>query len=149
MIKDGWLYPKNGGSKVKVEGDAKITGGGTFGAFIAAMRSRKQEDNNADIEIAHYSSANCHLGNISYRLGKQVPWTTRPDALGNDKEAIASFDLIKDNLEGIGMDLTGMEYQLGPVLKFDPKAEKFVDNDAANGLLTRDYRAPYVVEKEV
>ncbi len=149
MIKDGWLYPKNGGEKVKVEGKAEITGGGTFAAFIAAMRTRKREDNNADVEIAHHSSAICHLGNISYRLGKQVPWTTRPDALGNDKEAIESFELIKENLEGIGIDLTDMSYQLGPVLKFDPVTEKFIDNDEANALLTREYRAPYVVGDEV
>jgi hypothetical protein len=31
------------------------------------------------------------------------------------------------------------------MLKFDPKTETFPGNDAANKLLTREYRKPYVI----
>ena len=48
--------------------------GDHFGNFIAAVRSRKTADLNADILEGHYSSALCHLANISYRLGEQVPF---------------------------------------------------------------------------
>src|SRR5262249_44657714 len=41
-----------------------------FGNFIKAVRSRKKEELNAEIEEGHLSSALCHLGNISYRLGE-------------------------------------------------------------------------------
>ncbi|MEE8450973.1 MAG: hypothetical protein V3R99_03630 [Thermoguttaceae bacterium] len=34
---------------------------------------------------------------------------------------------------------------LGPMLKMHPKSETFADNDAANAMLTREYRAPFVV----
>ena len=38
---------------------------------------------------------------------------------------------------------------LGPVLTMDPKTERFEDNEAANKLLRRDYRAPFVVPESV
>ena len=50
----------------------KFNGGGDehhFDNFLKAVRSRKHEDLNADIEEGHLSSALCHLGNICYRLG--------------------------------------------------------------------------------
>jgi hypothetical protein len=34
---------------------------------------------------------------------------------------------------------------LGPPLKFDPKAERFIDNDDANALVKDKYREPFVV----
>ena len=49
------------------------------------MRSGKQEDLHADIEEGHLSSALCHLGNISYRLGTETPFGKVADALGDDK----------------------------------------------------------------
>ena len=57
--------------------------------------------------------------------------------------------MIQENLRGVGVDLDKIQYQLGPELAFDPDAEKFLDNDEANKLLTRDYRAPYVVPNDV
>jgi hypothetical protein len=38
---------------------------------------------------------------------------------------------------------------LGKVLEFDPKKEKFVGDPEADKLLTRDYRKPFVVPKDV
>jgi hypothetical protein len=34
-------------------------------------------------------------------------------------------------------------------LVFDPKTERFVNDDEANKYITREYRAPYVLPKEV
>ena len=39
--------------------------------FVKAVRSRNHADLNADIEEGHLSSALCHLGNISLRLGQR------------------------------------------------------------------------------
>jgi hypothetical protein len=44
-----------------------------FANFLSAVRSRKHTDLNADILEGHLSSALCHLGNISYRLGTKIP----------------------------------------------------------------------------
>jgi hypothetical protein len=55
--------------------DVKVTPGGAFGSFLHAVRTRKVEDLNADVEHGHYSAALCHLANISYRLVRRFPST--------------------------------------------------------------------------
>src|SRR5262249_28103063 len=62
-------------------------GGGHFGNFIAAVRSRDFSHLNADILEGHYSSALCHLANASYRVGQMVPFDPQTKALGDNKDA--------------------------------------------------------------
>jgi len=150
-IKDGKFYPKG-----KSEGqplvavDFKAPGSDHFGNFIDCVRSRKVENVNADILEAHLSSACCHLANISYRLGHEVPFTEKPTAMGDNEHILASVAAIEDQLQGaLGMDLKKYKYTIGPKLAFDPKAEKFVDHADADKLLSRDYRAPFVVPEQV
>ncbi len=45
--------------------------------------------------------------------------------------------------------LGNIAYRTGRQLQFDPAAEKFVGDDEANKMLTREYRAPYVVPESV
>lgn len=45
--------------------------------------------------------------------------------------------------------LANISYRVGQSLNFDPETEQFVGNEEANALLTRDYRAPFVVPKAV
>jgi len=45
--------------------------------------------------------------------------------------------------------LGNASYRLGRRLKFDVKTEQFVNDAEADQLITREYRAPYVVPKEV
>jgi len=45
--------------------------------------------------------------------------------------------------------LANVAYRTGRTLTFDPKAERFPGDEAANALLTRPYRAPYVVPSQV
>lgn len=124
--------------------------GDHFENFIHAVRSRKIEDLNADIAEGHLSATCCQLGNISYRLGEQVAGTTKPDVLGRHEEIARSWDRIQETVKGaIGLDLAQNTYQLGPMLTLDPKAEKFVGNAKADALLTRPYRAPFIVPQSV
>ena len=53
------------------------------------------------------------------------------------------------HLEANGVDLDKTEASLGVSLTMDPKSERFVGSDAANKMLTRDYRQPYVVPEQV
>ena len=45
--------------------------------------------------------------------------------------------------------LANISYRLGRSLDFDPVKQQFVNDDEANGMLTRDYREPFVVPEKV
>jgi predicted dehydrogenase len=152
MIADGKFTPKNGGKPESLaKFEARVAPGGPFGSFINAVRSRKPEDLNADVEIAHYSAALCHLPNISYRLGEKLPFNKAAGRIGDNKEVVATFENLRENLQGVGVKLEETEYQLGRTLTLDPQAERFTGEgaDKANALLTREYRAPFVVPEKV
>lgn len=125
-------------------------GGDHFGNFIAAVKSRKTADLNAEILEGHYSSALCHLANISYRMGEPVPFNPKTKAFGDNKDAYETLARLEEHLsDGNSLKLAETKYQLGKKLDFDAKTEKFIDNDAANKLLTRDYRKPFLVPEKV
>jgi len=116
-----------------------------FANFIEACRSRRKEDLNADILEGHLSSALCHTANISYRLGKKMKQGEIVDQIKGDYDAEASFARMAEHLGKNEVDLAKDQLTLGPVLKMDGKAERFIDDDAANDMLKDKYRAPYVV----
>src|SRR6185436_3351671 len=116
-----------------------------FDNFIKATRSRKISDLNADILEGHLSSALCHTGNISYRLGKPAGADEIPAALKSHSAVAEAFGRMTEHLAANGVDLEKTKATLGVALTMDPKSEPFVGNDAANAMLTRDYRKPYVV----
>ncbi len=76
-----------------------------YANFVESVRTRDNSTLNAEINETHLSTAFCHLGNIAYRMKRE--------------------------------------------LKFDPVAGKFVNAPDADLLLTRRYRAPYIVPANV
>jgi predicted dehydrogenase len=121
-----------------------------FSNFIAAVRSRRQSNLNADILEGHYSSALCHLANMSYRLGKQVPFNGQTKAFGDNKEAYETLARMEEHLaKGHGLKLDGLTCQVGRKLTLDAQAEKCVGDAEANRLLTRDYRRPFLVPEKL
>lgn len=118
--------------------------GDHFGNFLSAVRSRRREDLHADIEQGHLSSALCHLGNISYRLGQPTPLTEMAGRLNGYAQASEDFQRFADHLKANGVPDTTVG-QLGATLDFDPASETFIGNSAADELLTREYRAPFIV----
>ena len=63
---------------------------------------------------------------------------------GND-EALATFERFSSHLADNGLDVKKVELGFGKELHFDPKTEKFIDNSVADQMLTREYRAPFIV----
>jgi predicted dehydrogenase len=121
-----------------------------FANFIAAVRSRKESDLNAPILEGHYSSALCHLANISYRLGEEVPFNRQTKSFGDDKAAYETLERMEEHLShGNGLKLDGKKYRLGRKLAFSAETEKFLHDDQANRMLTRQYRQPFVVPEKV
>jgi predicted dehydrogenase len=126
-------------------------GGGEahFRNFIAAVRTRKIEDLNADILEGHYSSALCHLANLSYRLGQEVPFNGKTKAFGDDKEAGATFARLEEHLaKDNSLKLDDLKYRLGRKLTVNPSSEGFINDPEADRLLTREYRKPFEVPEK-
>lgn len=71
------------------KGPARKAGGNHFANFIKAVRSRKTSDQNGPVETAHLSSALAHLGNISYRLGRQLAFDPAAERFTGDEQANA------------------------------------------------------------
>lgn len=124
-------------------------GKGIFDNFIQCVRSRKAEDLDAHILEGHYSAALCHLANISYRLGEETPFDQQVKAFVGNSAATEAFAQMQEHLKENGVSLTDTKYRVGRFLKFDAANEKFIGDEEANKLLTREYRAPFVVPNEV
>jgi predicted dehydrogenase len=119
-----------------------------FGNFVNAVRSGKREDLNADIEEGHLSSAMCHLGNISYRLGTLETFDKKPRAF-NMKSADDAMASLVEHLKQNKISTDGLQYHLGRKLAIEAKSEMFVADKEANALRTREYRAGFVVPDKV
>ena len=124
-------------------------GGEIFKNFIACVCSRRSEDLDAHILEGHYSSALCHLPNISYRLGEQVSFAKKPKELGDDEDVDKSFQWFVETVKNNGVDIKKSTYCLGRKLRLDTKKEKFIGDPEADKLLTREYRKPFVVPQQV
>ncbi len=146
----GYLYDNNNQRLRRFEG---VGGEDHLPNFFAAMRSRRVEDLNADIEKGHVSSALCHLGNVSYQLGSEVGQNQVAQAivreLESEPQACESFVRLLSHLEANGVDPAATPLTLGAHLEVDVENERFVDNERANELVRPQYREPYVVPEQV
>lgn len=131
----------------KVTGKPRV-GGGQFSNFIHCMRTRKVDELHADILEGHYSSALIHIANISYRLGEEAPFNKQNKAIGDNKEVVETFDRMQEHLKENGVKLEETNYRVGRMLNFDAATEKFVGDEQANALLTREYRAPFTIPEK-
>ena len=115
--------------------------------FIQAVRSRRSSDLVSDMLQGHLSATLVHLGNISYRLGKNAVPDEIRQRIQSNKELAAAFDRFEAHLAANGVDLQKSPVSLGAMLTFDPDTERFTGefSQEANPLLSREYRAPFVV----
>jgi hypothetical protein len=97
----------------------------------------------------HLSSALCHLGNVSYRLGTQQPFNQKTKAFGDDKDAYETLARMEDHLKDNEVKLTETSYQVGRKLQINPQTETFVNDKEADTYLTRAYRQPFVVPAKI
>jgi hypothetical protein len=119
---------------------------GHLANFVAATRTRKFTDLNADVLQGHLSAACCHLANISYRLGRTTAPSTVLESTAADpvfSDAVARYH---EHLRANGIDFTRTEI-LGPALSFDTARERFTGEFAqqADAFLRRDYRSGFAV----
>ncbi len=138
------VYDLQGKRVQKIEGPNE----NHFENFLKAVRSRRREDQNAEIVEGHQSTALVHLGNISQRLGRlaaPAEILKQLQSLKVHENVADSFEQIRRHLADNGADIEKTRLTLGPWLTIDSAKETFVGNPAADRLLTRPYRKPFVV----
>ena len=148
----GWIYDNDGNKIKQFKGDG---GGGHQSNFIKAVRSRKRSDLNADILEGHLSSALCHLGNISHRLGSKTSAGEIRRAVQDRPMIAEAYQRFSQHLADNEVDTAVTPATLGPWLELDTSKEKFIGAGEygltrwANELATRNYRRPFVVPENV
>ncbi len=119
--------------------------GDHFANFVDAVRSRKRSDLNADVLDGHLSSALCHTGNVSHRLGEPQPAKDILASIGSNKLLRDSVERMFEHLRANEVDIDGAVVTQGVSLEMDPATERFTNNEAANEMLRRADRAPFIV----
>jgi len=119
--------------------------------LVEAVRSRKISDIRTDILEGHLSTALCHMGNISYRIGAESSNEQIKEVIQGDKDLLEAFERFQGHLAANGVNLKQTPAILGPWLKMNSRKERFFGkfSKRANKLLTRDYRKPFVVSRQV
>jgi hypothetical protein len=117
-----------------------------FRNFLDCVKSRRPEDLKAEISEGHQSSALCHIGNISWRLGRAAS----PDELRSSlamlkvhENVLETLDRTLAHLKANDVDLAKSPLMMGSLLELN--GETFAGNSRANQMLTREYRQPFVV----
>ena len=133
------------GNKIKDFGG----GGDHFGNFVEAVKTRNADSLNSDAFQGHLSAALAHLANISYYVGQE-----NKVSVSEAKSILAKVKSRDDNMETLNrtirhlkdndVDLDKYPMSMGPMLKFDPDKEVFTNSAAANAILHREYRKPFV-----
>ena len=102
---------------------------------------------NGDILEGHLSSALCHLGNISYRLGKDQMLSEK--VAGLDEKTTETVGRMAAHLADNKLDASKTKVTIGRKLVMDPKTETFINDAEANLMLTRPYRKGYEVPAKI
>ncbi|MBM3998626.1 MAG: Gfo/Idh/MocA family oxidoreductase [Planctomycetes bacterium] len=142
------LYAKGEtkGEDVKLP-PGKVTPGGNWGAFIAAVRAGNPAMANGTALDAHYACVLGHLMNNSYRLGAKVPFNAKAGGFADHSDASDHFLKLHEIMQkGVGVQ-DNAEYVVGPWLTYDPKIERHTGEHAedANRLLKDANRAGFEI----
>ncbi|RPJ51377.1 MAG: gfo/Idh/MocA family oxidoreductase, partial [Acidobacteria bacterium] len=136
----GWIYDRD---NKRVKQFSSSGGDDHVPNFIRAVRSRNNSELKADILEGHISSALCHLGNISHRLGTEFPQAEIQGKVKDRADVCEALSRFSEHLSANGVDMTQARPALGALLEFAPAEEKFVSGceydlgSWANQLVTR------------
>ena len=124
-------------------------GASHFANFIDVVRSRREADLHVSVAESHVSSALAHFSNISHRLGAATTADELRERVQGRPALSEATGRMLEHLAVNQVDLGRTPPVYGQALEIDPAAQRCPGNDAANALLTREYRAPYVVPETV
>ncbi|MEE8577973.1 MAG: Gfo/Idh/MocA family oxidoreductase [candidate division Zixibacteria bacterium] len=151
----GWIFDNDGKKIKQFKGDG---GRDHHANFIEAVRRRKSEVLNAPIRQGHISSAVCHLGNLSFRLGADASRKEILEKIGDLKLARETFERIEKHLAANEVDLSKTPMKLGPWLTIDRQSDTISHCDGkkagptvikAHELARGSYRKPFALGKSI
>lgn len=113
--------------------------------FLDAVREGSPAKLNAEVQVGHDSTGWCNLANIAFRAG--APSAKREPVSGDKGIWAGLVGEMAEHLSNHGISISGSQIRLSPMLEIDVESETFTGSnaEAANALLKRQYRAPYVV----
>ena len=76
-------------------------------------------------------------------------WQNFIDAVRARDHKLLNCDIEEGHKSAALNHLAMTAYQTGRVLTFDPDKEMYVDDDEANAMISRNYRDPFIVPKNV
>jgi len=122
----------------------RFSGGGDhFVNFIEAVRKGDRSHLNAEVEVGHLSTAVCHTGNISYRVGRVASVERQRVAIADVPLFCEMHERFLEHLKA--NDIDPNTATLGAWLDVDREHECFKDHAEANKIVRGFYRAPYIV----
>jgi len=126
--------------------------GNHYRNFVEAVIQNDPSAVTADAMCGALSSSISHFGNNSYYIGEEnkvsvAELKSALRAIHSLDDDDATVDRTVEHIQARGVNLDRTPLSLGPLLKFDLATNRFVGNDAANEMLTREYRAPFIVPK--
>jgi hypothetical protein len=95
--------------------------------FVKAVQTRKVV--NGLVEECHYSSALCHLANVSYLVGAEKSNAALAEAIKSDVNTKDSFARMIDHLKANDVNTDTTNTVVGPLLTVDKTAEAFKGAD--------------------
>ncbi len=120
-------------------------GGNHFQNFLDAVAARDPGLLNAEVLEGHVSSALCHMGGVSHRMGSKATADEIRDQISAYPLFTDSFERMIGHLALNDIDTDEAVLTVGPMLTMDTDTERFTNMDEANALVRREDRAPYIV----
>ncbi|MHC4691817.1 MAG: Gfo/Idh/MocA family oxidoreductase [Planctomycetota bacterium] len=119
--------------------------------FFSVVRSRKTADLQENALSGHLSACLVHMGNISYRIGKETVSEQIREIVRADKNFSETYDRFCAHLAEHEVDIEKHPVTVGPWLRMNTKEERFIGafSKRANQLRSRKYRPPFVVPEKV
>jgi predicted dehydrogenase len=152
----GYIHVTEGGNAVAYDtNNSKIHtfaegGNGSHRAnFVKAVQTRKVV--NGLVTECHYSSALCHLANLSYLVGAEKSNAALAESIKSDAATNEAFGRMLEHLKANNVDTENTKTVVGPLLKIDAKKEKFVGSEPfvaaanSNPLLKREGRGAFKI----
>jgi predicted dehydrogenase len=131
----GYIHVTEGGNAVaydtnnnKIQTFAEGGNGAHRANFVKAVKSRKVI--NGLVEECHYSSALCHLANVSYLVGAEKSNAELADAVKSNAPTHEAFARMLEHLKANEVNVETAKTVVGPLLKIDRKTEMFTGSEA-------------------